>query len=90
MHGFELKSLDRAAGIRLPARPAEPPVTLQPLPALPRSTGWRLLLYRDAGTTPFRGQKGTAFEGGGRLPGLMWWPPGGFEIRRDDVAHRLL
>jgi arylsulfatase A-like enzyme len=30
--------------------------------------------YPDAGTTPFRGEKGTAFEAGWRVPGLMWWP----------------
>jgi arylsulfatase A-like enzyme len=30
--------------------------------------------YPDAGTTPFRGEKGTAFEGGWRVPGIMWWP----------------
>ena len=30
--------------------------------------------YPDAGTTPFRGEKGTAFEGGFRVPGIMWWP----------------
>src|SRR5262249_18375944 len=28
----------------------------------------------DAGTTPFRGEKGSAFEGGWRVPGIMWWP----------------
>jgi arylsulfatase A-like enzyme len=37
--------------------------------------------YPDAGTTPFRGEKGSAFEGGWRVPGIMWWPnhitPGG-------------
>jgi arylsulfatase len=36
--------------------------------------------YPDAGTTPFRGEKGTPFEGGWRVPGIMWWPghiPGG-------------
>src|SRR5271166_6318243 len=30
--------------------------------------------YPDAGTTPFRGEKGTPFEGGWRVPGIMWWP----------------
>ena len=49
--------------------------------------------YPDAGTTPFRGEKGTPFEGGWRVPGIMWWPghiPAGVQLRRDDVAHRLL
>ncbi len=30
--------------------------------------------YPDAGTTPFRGEKGTPFEGGFRVPGIMWAP----------------
>ncbi len=30
--------------------------------------------YPDAGTQPFRGEKGTAFEGGWRVPAIMWWP----------------
>lgn len=30
--------------------------------------------YPDAGTTPFRGEKGSAFEGGWRVPAVMWWP----------------
>jgi arylsulfatase A-like enzyme len=30
--------------------------------------------YPDAGTQPFRGEKGTPFEGGWRCPGIMWWP----------------
>ncbi len=28
----------------------------------------------DAGYTPFRGEKGTSFEGGFRCPALAWWP----------------
>jgi Sulfatase len=30
--------------------------------------------YPDAGTTPFRGEKGSPFEGGWRVPGIRWWP----------------
>jgi arylsulfatase A-like enzyme len=30
--------------------------------------------YPDAGTTPFRGEKGSPFEGGWRVPGITWWP----------------
>jgi arylsulfatase A-like enzyme len=30
--------------------------------------------YPDGGTTPFRGEKGSAFEGAFRVPGIMWWP----------------
>jgi len=30
--------------------------------------------YPNAGTTPFRGEKGSAFEAGWRVPGIMWWP----------------
>jgi arylsulfatase A-like enzyme len=30
--------------------------------------------YPDAGTTPFRGEEGSPFEGGWRVPGIMWWP----------------
>jgi arylsulfatase A-like enzyme len=30
--------------------------------------------YPDAGTHPFRGDKGSTFEAGWRVPGLMWWP----------------
>ena len=30
--------------------------------------------WPDAGTVPFRGEKGTPFEGGFRVPGIMWWP----------------
>jgi arylsulfatase len=30
--------------------------------------------WPDAGTHPYRGEKGSAFEAGWRVPGLMWWP----------------
>jgi arylsulfatase A-like enzyme len=30
--------------------------------------------YPDAGTTPFRGDKGTCFEAGFRVPAVVWWP----------------
>jgi len=28
----------------------------------------------DAGYTPFRGMKGSSFEGGFRVPAIAWWP----------------
>ncbi len=30
--------------------------------------------WPDAGYTPFRGMKGTPFEGGFRVPAIAWWP----------------
>ncbi len=30
--------------------------------------------WPDAGTHPFRGEKGTPYEAGFRVPGIMWWP----------------
>ena len=30
--------------------------------------------WPDAGTTPFRGEKGSPFEAGWRVPAVMWWP----------------
>lgn len=30
--------------------------------------------WPDGGYTPFRGGKGTTFEGGPRVPGIAWWP----------------
>lgn len=30
--------------------------------------------WPDAGYTPFRAMKGTPYEGGWRVPGIMWWP----------------
>jgi arylsulfatase A-like enzyme len=48
--------------------------------------------WPDAGTVPFRGEKGSPFEGGFRVPGIMW-APGKIPARalwRNDVAHRRL
>ena len=44
----------------------------------------------DAGVTPFRGEKGSTFEAGFRMPGIMWCTgpySSGREIQRNDVAH---
>ena len=46
--------------------------------------------WPDAGTTPFRGEKGTGFEGAFRVPGIMWCTgqnSSGASSRRNDVAH---
>ncbi len=46
--------------------------------------------YPDAGTTPFRGEKGSGFEGGWRVPGIMWWPdniPAG--VYRDQMMSHI-
>ena len=45
--------------------------------------------YPDAGTNPFRGEKGSSFEAGWRVPGIMWWPehiPAG-EVRHEMMTH---
>jgi arylsulfatase len=31
-------------------------------------------IYRDYGYTPFKGTKGTDYEGGSRVPAIAWWP----------------
>jgi len=46
--------------------------------------------YPDAGTTPFRGDKGTPFEAGWRVPAIMWWPnhiPAG--ARKDEMMSHI-
>ena len=37
------------------------------------SIAW-LDAWPDAGYTPFRGTKGSSFEGGFRVPAIAWWP----------------
>jgi arylsulfatase A-like enzyme len=43
--------------------------------------------YPDAGTTPFRGEKGSAFEGAWRVPGIMWAPG---RIPAGQTLHELM
>jgi arylsulfatase A-like enzyme len=41
--------------------------------------------WPDAGYTPFRGEKGTPFEGGFRVPAIAWWPG---QIKPGSVIDR--
>jgi arylsulfatase A-like enzyme len=66
-----LMELDYNIGRIMDAIRAEAPNTIVILTA--DNGAWQDA-YPDAGTTPFRGEKGSAFEGGWRVPGLMWWP----------------
>lgn len=43
--------------------------------------------WPDAGTVPFRGEKGSSFEGGFRVPALMWWPN---HIQAGAQMHELM
>lgn len=63
--------LDSNIGRIMDAIRAKAPNTIVILTA---DNGAWLDAYPDAGTTPFRGAKGTPFEGGWRVPGIMWWP----------------
>ena len=66
-----LMELDYNIGRVMDAIRAEAPDTIVILTA--DNGAWQDA-YPDAGTTPFRGEKGSAFEGGWRVPGFMWWP----------------
>ena len=66
-----LMELDADIGKVLDALRAVAPNTIVIVTA---DNGAWLDAYPDAGTIPFRGEKGTAYEGGWRVPGIMWWP----------------
>ncbi len=66
-----LMELDSNIGRIMEAIRAVAPNTIVILTA---DNGAWLDAYPDAGTTPFRGEKGSAFEGGWRVPAIMWWP----------------
>jgi arylsulfatase A-like enzyme len=66
-----LMELDADIGRIMEAIRAEAPDTIVIVTA---DNGAWLDAYPDAGTTPFRGEKGSPFEGGWRVPGIMWWP----------------
>ena len=46
-------------------------------------------VYPDCGYTPFRGTKGTDYEGGSRVPAIAWWP-GTIEAGSAQLRHRRL
>jgi arylsulfatase A-like enzyme len=66
-----LMELDADIGRVMSAIRAQAPNTIVIVTA---DNGAWLDAYPDAGTIPFRGEKGSAFEGGWRVPGIMWWP----------------
>jgi len=43
--------------------------------------------WPDAGYTPFRGMKGTSFEGGFRCPAIAWWPG---HIKAGTVENQMM
>ena len=66
-----LMELDADIGRVMTALRNEAPNTIVIVTA---DNGAWLDAYPDAGATPFRGEKGSPFEGGWRVPGIMWWP----------------
>src|SRR5262252_153424 len=66
-----LMEMDDDIGNAMDEIRADAPNTIAILTA---DNGAWLDAWPDAGATPFRGEKGSAFEGGWRVPGIMWWP----------------
>src|SRR6516225_4503566 len=66
-----LMELDADIGKIMDVLRAEAPDTIVIVTA---DNGAWLDAYPDAGTIPFRGEKGSAFEGGWRVLGIVWWP----------------
>ena len=83
-----LMEMDADIGKIFDAIRAEAPNTIVTLTA---DNGVWLDAYPDAGTTPFRGEKGSSYEGGWRVPGIMSWPghiPAG--VQYGEMTRRLL
>jgi arylsulfatase A-like enzyme len=81
-----LMELDTDIGRIMEAIRAQAPNTIVIITA---DNGAWVDAYPDAGTSPFRGEKGTPFEGGWRVPGIMWWPghiPAG-ATRSEMMSH---
>jgi arylsulfatase A-like enzyme len=66
-----MMELDSNIGRVMDAIRAEAPDTIVVLTA--DNGAWQDA-WPDAGAMPFRGEKGSAFEGGWRVPGIMWAP----------------
>jgi arylsulfatase len=49
--------------------------------------GAELLLWPDGGNTPFKGEKGTTWEGGMRVPGMVRWPG---VVKPDTIYNNII
>ncbi len=79
-----MMELDANIGRIMDAIRAEAPDTLVVITA--DNGAWQDA-WPDAGTHPFRGEKGSAFEAGWRVPGIMWAPG---RIPAGQVLHEMM